>query len=118
MGIESVSAFRGTFGLGATGSVYASPPTSYFRANADAIVLTNRKIGALRLPQSGFVQGRFGSVYESPTFRQLGHVKEFIVSAARTDRVSPLEIRSLVLRQRDPRHTAECSILCATPPWD
>ena len=43
MGIESVSAFRGTFGLGATGSVYASPPTSYFRANADAIVLTNRK---------------------------------------------------------------------------
>ena len=62
MGIESVSAFRGTFGLGATGSVYASPPTSYFRANADAIVLTNRKIGALRLPQSGFVQGRFGPV--------------------------------------------------------
>jgi hypothetical protein len=35
-------------------------PVSYFRANADAIVLTNRKIGALRLPQSGFVQGRFG----------------------------------------------------------
>jgi hypothetical protein len=31
-------------------------PTSYFRANADAIVLTNRKIGVVRLPQSGFVQ--------------------------------------------------------------